>query len=134
MILGLTYILFNLILLGLFQALLQEAQISGCGRVLEAPGEAESGWFFFWFHGSLVQKVVGINVMNNGSVRKCHHHLYRKVVALQVQTGLFTQHGVLFISLQVFQFFDQRPATDEAQVEEGQNGRTFQDCLPESSP
>ncbi|KAG7224178.1 hypothetical protein INR49_019913 [Caranx melampygus] len=28
----------------------------------------------------------------------------------------------------------ERPAADEALVEQGQNGRTFQDCLPESSP
>lgn len=36
--------------------------------------------------------------------------------------------------LQVLQLFDQRPAADEALVEQGEDGRTFQDGLPESSP
>lgn len=36
--------------------------------------------------------------------------------------------------LQALQLFDQRPAAYEALVEQGQDGRTFQDCLPESSP
>lgn len=36
--------------------------------------------------------------------------------------------------LQVFQFLHQRPGADETLIEEGENGRTFQDCLPESSP
>lgn len=36
--------------------------------------------------------------------------------------------------LYALQLFDQRPAAYEALVEQGQDGRTFQDCLPESSP
>lgn len=36
--------------------------------------------------------------------------------------------------LQALQLFDQRPAAYEALVEQGQDGRTFQDCFPESSP
>lgn len=36
--------------------------------------------------------------------------------------------------LHVLQLFDQRPAADEALVEQSQDGRTFQDCFPESSP
>lgn len=36
--------------------------------------------------------------------------------------------------LHVLQLSDQRPAAYEALVEQSQDGRTFQDCLPESSP
>lgn len=36
--------------------------------------------------------------------------------------------------LHALQLFDQRPAAYEAFVEQGQDGRTFQDSLPESSP
>lgn len=98
--------LLHQVLLSLFQALLQEAQISGRGGVLKAPREAESGSFVFWFHCSLVQEVVCIYMVDNGPVGQCYHHLHRKVVALQVQPGLFAQHRALFISLQILQFFD----------------------------
>lgn len=36
--------------------------------------------------------------------------------------------------LQALQLFDQRPAAHEALIEQGQDGRTLQDRLPESPP
>lgn len=52
------------VLLGFLQTLLQEADVSGRGRVLEPPGEAERGSFLLWFHGGLVQEEVGVDVVN----------------------------------------------------------------------
>lgn len=72
------------VLLSLFQSLLQEVQICGRGGVLEAPREAESGYFLLWFHSSLVQEVVGVNMVNYSSIRQSHHHLHREVVAVQM--------------------------------------------------
>lgn len=54
----------SLVLLGFLQSLLQKADVGGRGRVLEARGEAESGFFLLWLHGSLVQEEVGIDVMD----------------------------------------------------------------------
>lgn len=59
-----THTLLCQILLGFLQAFLQEADISGCGRVLKPTGEAESCSFLLWFHGRLVQEVVGIDVVD----------------------------------------------------------------------
>lgn len=42
--------------------------------------------------------------------------------------------NILHSHLHVLQLFDQRPAAHKALVEQSQNGRTFQDGLPESSP
>lgn len=52
------------VLLGFLQPLLQEADVSGCGGVLEPTREAESCSFLFWFHGRLVQEEVGIDVVD----------------------------------------------------------------------
>lgn len=38
------------------------------------------------------------------------------------------------VHLQVLQLFDKRPAADETLIEQGEDGRTFQNCLPESPP
>lgn len=73
-------------------------------------------------------------MVNYGSIGQSHHHLHREVVAVQMQTSFFTQRKGRFLSLQILQFFDQGPAADEALVEESEDGRTFQDCLPESPP
>lgn len=51
------------VLLGLLQALLQEADISGCGGVFKPSREAESCSFLLRFHGRLVQEDVGIDVV-----------------------------------------------------------------------
>lgn len=100
--------------LGFLHPLFQEADVRGCGRVLEPPREAERCSFLLRFHGRLVQEEVGIDVVDllkcihdeifewdivianannklfhminiyNGSIGQCHHHLHREAVLLQV--------------------------------------------------
>ena len=48
--------------------------------------------------------------------------------------SLFGFLEVALPHLHVLQLSDQRPAAYEALVEQGHDGRTFQDGLPESSP
>lgn len=55
--------LLSLVLFGFLKSLLQKADVGGCGRVLEACREAESGSFLLWLHGSLVQEEVGVDVV-----------------------------------------------------------------------
>lgn len=59
-----THILLCHVFLGFLQPLFQEADVSGCGGVLEAAREAESCPFLLWFHGGLVQEEVGIDVVH----------------------------------------------------------------------
>ncbi len=51
-----------------------------------------------------------------------------------LQSDWLPRGGYCTAHLHVLQLFDQRPAAYEALVEQGEDGRTFQDGLPESSP
>lgn len=116
------------------ESLPQELHVGGCGWVLKGGGEAKDVFHVFRLHGGDVQKVVGIDVVDHSSVGQADHHLHREAVLLQVQACQLPVEWVLLLDLQVFQFLYQGPGTDEALIEEREDGRAFQDSLPESPP
>lgn len=117
------------------EALLQELHVGGRGRVFKGGREAEDVILnVLGLHGRDVQEVVGVDVVDHGAIGQADHHLHGEAVLLQVQAGQLLVGWVLLVVLQVLQLLHQGPGTDEALVEEGEDGRTFQDRLPESPP
>lgn len=117
------------------KALLQELHVCGCGRVFKSGREAEDIVLdVLGLHGGDVQEVVGVDVVNHGAIGQADHHLHGEAVLLQVQASQLLVGWVLLVVLQVLQLFHQGPGADEALVEKGEDGRTFQDSLPESPP
>lgn len=98
----------------------------------------------------------------HGAIGQADHHLHREAVLLQVQASQLLMGRVLLVvlwgqlhtpgavapttvreapvpahlpaHLQLLQLLHQGPGADEALVEQGEDGRTFQDSLPESPP
>lgn len=116
------------------KALLQELHVGGCRWVFEGGREAEDLFHVLRLHGGDVQEVVGVDVVDHSAIGQADHHLHGEAVLLQVQASQLLMGGVLLVVLQVLQLPHQGPGADEALVEEGKNGRTFQDGLPESPP
>lgn len=117
------------------ESLLQELHVGGCGRIFKGGREAEDIVLdILRLHGGDVQEVVGIDVVDHSAVGQADHHLHGEAVLLQVQASQLPVGQVLLVALQVLELLHQGPGADEALVEEGKDGRTFQDGLPESPP
>lgn len=73
-------------------------------------------------------------MVNHRAIWEADDHLHGEIVFLKVQVSQLAVELVLSVGLQLFQLLYQRPAADEALIQQSKDGRTFQDSLPESSP